>query len=88
MAERTFFGEYNNIYFVQEEGKIKAIWDRPHRKRQVPFVEDLIDLASETSREPADIYMEGQSPPTGSWWELYARERGKDAFPYRFREGT
>lgn len=75
MAARGFFGEYNNIYFLTDGGKITALCDRAHRKQPISFMEgELEDLAAKP-REVARFHL-------GSSFADWLPE-GKSRFPNR-----
>jgi hypothetical protein len=56
--EQYFFGEYNHIYFLEENG-ISAILDRAHRKDPVLFQEDELEDLLASPREKPEMMLYG-----------------------------
>jgi hypothetical protein len=55
MAPQGFVGEYNNIYFLTEGGKISQLCDRAHRKLPVRFLEEELEDLADVARQPSQL---------------------------------
>nr|MDO8109772.1 hypothetical protein [Candidatus Sigynarchaeota archaeon] len=80
---QNIFGEYNQIYFIQEDG-IKFLCDRAHRKKPVRFEEEhLLDLSS-SKRKPGELSFLGSFDfsPKSDVVEISGNRFRKKGVPY------